>query len=65
VIPALIVVVVALGFAAAAAHVARAKDLNVVYCTMLGFLLPIAGLLIVMAEPPSQCAACGFIASKH
>jgi hypothetical protein len=62
-IPALVTIVVALGFAAASAHIARAKGLNVVYCTLLGLLLPIAGLLIVMAEPPSRCAACGFIAS--
>jgi hypothetical protein len=65
VIAALIAVVVALGFAAASAHIARAKGLNVVYCTLLGFLLPIAGLFIVMAEPPTACAACGFIATRQ
>lgn len=64
-IAALVVLVIALAFAAASAHIARAKGLNAVYCTVLGFLLPIAGLLIVMAEPPAQCAACGFISSRR
>jgi hypothetical protein len=60
-IAALAAIVIALAFAAASAHVASAKGLNVVYCTLLGFLLPIAGLLIVIAEPPPKCAACGLL----